>query len=102
MPTPYGKGMEPLRKLLAETVEDPDIDKENNGLEDVLEDIFLDHDSFCEHDTESEKDGDSVNNDVIWNSFHQKSSLSGEKQNLGRIFVVIILCRLEQKDQQKM
>ncbi|GBM49552.1 hypothetical protein AVEN_1885-1 [Araneus ventricosus] len=104
MPTPYGKGMEPLRKLLAEveTVQNPDIDKGNNGLGGVLEEIFFDHDSFYEHDTESEKAGDSGNNDVIWNSFHQNRALSGEKQNLGRIFVVIILCRFEQKDQRKM
>ncbi|GBN23751.1 hypothetical protein AVEN_139248-1 [Araneus ventricosus] len=34
------------------------------GPEDVLEEIFTDHESFCEHDTESEEDRDSVNEDV--------------------------------------
>ncbi|GBL95871.1 hypothetical protein AVEN_227118-1 [Araneus ventricosus] len=47
-----------LRKLLAEveTDEDPDFDNEDNGHENVLEEIFSDHESFCEHDTESEED----------------------------------------------
>ncbi|GBM84092.1 hypothetical protein AVEN_40842-1 [Araneus ventricosus] len=55
--------MERLRKLLAEVEneEDPDFD---NGPEDVLEEIFPDHESFCEHDTESEEDGDSGNEDA--------------------------------------
>ncbi|GBN21031.1 hypothetical protein AVEN_202505-1 [Araneus ventricosus] len=58
--------MERLRKLLAEfeTDEDPDFDNEDNGPEDVLEEISSDHDSFCEHDTESEEDGNSGNEDV--------------------------------------
>ncbi|GBM16586.1 hypothetical protein AVEN_223515-1 [Araneus ventricosus] len=58
--------MERLRKLLAEvkTDKDPDIDNEDNGPEDVLEEIFSDHESFCEHDTESEEDEDSGNQDV--------------------------------------
>ncbi|GBN18160.1 hypothetical protein AVEN_127197-1 [Araneus ventricosus] len=66
MPTPYEKEMERLRKLLAEveTDEDPDFDNEDNGPEDVLEEIFSDHESFCEHDTESEEDGGSGNEDV--------------------------------------
>ncbi|GBN46012.1 hypothetical protein AVEN_105163-1, partial [Araneus ventricosus] len=59
------KEMERLRKLLAEveTDEDPDCDNEDNGPEDVLEEIFSDHESFREHDTESEEDGDSGNED---------------------------------------
>ncbi|GBM03148.1 hypothetical protein AVEN_200835-1 [Araneus ventricosus] len=58
--------MEHLRKLLAEieTDEDPDFDNEDNGSEDVLEEIFSDHESFCERDTESEEDKDSGNEDV--------------------------------------
>ncbi|GBM31680.1 hypothetical protein AVEN_101294-1 [Araneus ventricosus] len=61
--------MERLRKLLAEveTEEDPDFD---NGPEDVLEEIFSDHESFYEHDTESEEGGNSGNEDcvvLIWN-----------------------------------
>ncbi|GBM25834.1 hypothetical protein AVEN_32500-1, partial [Araneus ventricosus] len=57
------KEIERLRKLPAEveTEEDPDFD---NGPEDVLEEIFSDHESFCEHDTESEEDGDSGDEDV--------------------------------------
>ncbi|GBL76044.1 hypothetical protein AVEN_234354-1 [Araneus ventricosus] len=57
--------MESLHKLLAEveTDEDPDIVNEDNGLEDVLEEIFSDHESFCEHDMESEEDGNSENED---------------------------------------
>ncbi|GBN22859.1 hypothetical protein AVEN_237221-1 [Araneus ventricosus] len=47
-----------------ETDEDPDFDNEDNGPEDVLEEIFSDHESFCEHDTEYEEDGDSGNEDV--------------------------------------
>ncbi|GBL94729.1 hypothetical protein AVEN_244717-1 [Araneus ventricosus] len=58
--------MERLRKLLAEveTDEDPDFGNEDNGPEDVLEEIFSDHECFCEHDTESEEYGDSGNKDV--------------------------------------
>ncbi|GBL75361.1 hypothetical protein AVEN_194561-1 [Araneus ventricosus] len=57
--------MERLRKHLAqgENDEDPGFDNEDNGPEDVLEEIFSDHESFCEHDTESEGDGDSGNED---------------------------------------
>ncbi|GBN33979.1 hypothetical protein AVEN_208296-1 [Araneus ventricosus] len=63
MPTPYEKEMERLRKFLSEveTEEDPAFDNEP---EDVLEEIFSDHESFCEHDTESEEDRDSGNEDV--------------------------------------
>ncbi|GBM64306.1 hypothetical protein AVEN_189111-1 [Araneus ventricosus] len=45
--------MERLHKIIAEveTDEDPDFDNEDNGPEDVLEDIFSDHESFWEHDT---------------------------------------------------
>ncbi|GBL73821.1 hypothetical protein AVEN_163938-1, partial [Araneus ventricosus] len=43
------------------TDEYPDFDNEDNGPENVLEDNFSDHKSFCEHDTESEEDGDSGN-----------------------------------------
>ncbi|GBM62211.1 hypothetical protein AVEN_267879-1 [Araneus ventricosus] len=66
MPTPYEKEMKRLRKFLAEveTDEDIDFDNEDNGPEDVLEDIFSDHESFCEHDTESEDNGCSGNEDV--------------------------------------
>ncbi|GBL75691.1 hypothetical protein AVEN_154999-1 [Araneus ventricosus] len=92
--------MERLLKLLAEveTDEDPDLDKEDNGPDNILKHIFSDHESLCEHDTESQEDRDSGN------CVHQKRALSGEKQNLGRIFVVKISCRtyLEQKDQRKM
>ncbi|GBN35815.1 hypothetical protein AVEN_66286-1 [Araneus ventricosus] len=66
MPTPEEKEVERLRKLLAEveTHGDPDFGNEDNGPEDVLEDIFSDHESFCEHDTESEENGYSGNEDV--------------------------------------
>ncbi|GBM51099.1 hypothetical protein AVEN_216870-1 [Araneus ventricosus] len=66
MPASYEKEMERLRKLLAEveTDEDPNFDNEDNGPEDVLKEIFSDHESFSEHDTESESDGDSGNEDV--------------------------------------
>ncbi|GBN20232.1 hypothetical protein AVEN_220577-1 [Araneus ventricosus] len=37
---------------------------EDNGPEDVLEEILSDPEGFCEHDTESEEDGDSGNEDV--------------------------------------
>ncbi|GBN78596.1 hypothetical protein AVEN_150708-1 [Araneus ventricosus] len=58
--------MERLRKLLAEVEsdEDPNFDNEDNGPEDVSEEILSDYESFCEHDTESEEDGDSGNEDV--------------------------------------
>ncbi|GBM15458.1 hypothetical protein AVEN_142119-1 [Araneus ventricosus] len=58
--------MDALRKLLAEveTDEDPDFDIEDNGPEDVLEQIFSDHESFCQHETKPEEDGDSGNEDV--------------------------------------
>ncbi|GBM10232.1 hypothetical protein AVEN_177499-1 [Araneus ventricosus] len=61
--TPYEREMERFGYLLAEveTDEDPDFDDEP---EDVLEEIFSDHESFSEHDTESEEDGDSGNEDV--------------------------------------
>ncbi|GBN04107.1 hypothetical protein AVEN_88938-1 [Araneus ventricosus] len=98
--------MERLRKLLAEveTNENPDFDNKDNGPEDVLEEIFSDHESFSEHDTESEEEGDSGHegvNNLEW--FHQKMAYSGGKQNLTRVFSDIILCRarLEQKDQRK-
>ncbi|GBM85867.1 hypothetical protein AVEN_217235-1 [Araneus ventricosus] len=54
MPTTYEKEMERLRKLLAEVEidEDPDFGNVDNGSEDVLKEIFSDHQSFCEHDTE--------------------------------------------------
>ncbi|GBN08740.1 hypothetical protein AVEN_64894-1 [Araneus ventricosus] len=59
--TSYGKKMESLRKLLAgvETDEDSDLDNEDNGPEDNLEENFSNHESFSEHDTESEEDRDS-------------------------------------------
>ncbi|GBM93130.1 hypothetical protein AVEN_56419-1 [Araneus ventricosus] len=47
--------MERLRKFLAEVEadEDPDFDNEDNGPEDIVEEIFSDHESFCEYDTGS-------------------------------------------------
>ncbi|GBM06492.1 hypothetical protein AVEN_58329-1 [Araneus ventricosus] len=66
--------MERLRELLAEveTAEDPDFDNEDNGPEDVSEENFSDHESFCEHDTESKEDGNSGNEDhhIIHNLLH--------------------------------
>ncbi|GBM71915.1 hypothetical protein AVEN_28692-1 [Araneus ventricosus] len=55
--------MECFRKLLAEveTDEVSDIDNEDNGSEDDLEDNFSDHESFSEHDKEVKEDGDSLN-----------------------------------------
>ncbi|GBN72338.1 hypothetical protein AVEN_159550-1 [Araneus ventricosus] len=66
--------MERFRKLLAEvqTDEDPDFGNEDNGPEDVLEEIFSGHECFCEHDKESEDDGDSRNEHV--NNFELFSS----------------------------
>ncbi|GBL81558.1 hypothetical protein AVEN_17749-1, partial [Araneus ventricosus] len=60
------KELKRLRKLVTEVETDgyPEFDNEDNGLEDVLEEIFSDHESFCEHDTESEENGDSGNEDV--------------------------------------
>ncbi|GBN87606.1 hypothetical protein AVEN_79573-1 [Araneus ventricosus] len=57
--------MERIRKLLdeVETDEDSDFDNEDNGPQDVLEEISSDHESFCERDTDSE-DGDSEFEDV--------------------------------------
>ncbi|GBN01296.1 hypothetical protein AVEN_201317-1 [Araneus ventricosus] len=99
MPTPYEKEMQRLRKFLAEVENDEgiDFDNEDNGPENILQEIFSDHENFWKNDTESEEDGDSGN------CFLQKRALSGEKQNLGRIFVVKIFCRiyLEQMDQRK-
>ncbi|GBN28478.1 hypothetical protein AVEN_90999-1 [Araneus ventricosus] len=59
--TPQEKEMERLRKLLVEVETDADLDfdNEDNGPENVLEEIFSD-----QHDTESEEDGDSVKEDV--------------------------------------
>ncbi|GBN48067.1 hypothetical protein AVEN_150133-1 [Araneus ventricosus] len=110
MLNPQEKGMERLRKMLAEveTDEDPDFDNEDNAPEDVLEEIFSDHESFCEHDTEPEEDGDFGNEDG--NNLEQKLFIkighkkSGKKQkNLVTIFVLIIVHRayLEQKDERK-
>ncbi|GBN13737.1 hypothetical protein AVEN_226959-1 [Araneus ventricosus] len=66
MPTPKETGVERLRKLLAEveTDEDPDFDNEDNGPDDVADEIFPDNVNFCEHNTESEEDGDSGNEDL--------------------------------------
>ncbi|GBM30257.1 hypothetical protein AVEN_26164-1 [Araneus ventricosus] len=76
MPIPYEKEMERLLKLLAEveTTQDPYFDSEDDGPEDVLEEIFSDHESLCGHDTESKEDGD------YGNCFHQKRALSREKK----------------------
>ncbi|GBN80674.1 hypothetical protein AVEN_140494-1 [Araneus ventricosus] len=64
MPTPYEKEMERSRKLLAEVETG-----EDNGPEDVSEEIFSDHESFCEHDTESEGSGnEDVNNLKLFSS----------------------------------
>ncbi|GBM64110.1 hypothetical protein AVEN_173264-1 [Araneus ventricosus] len=71
MLTSYEKEIERLRKLLAEveTHEDSDLDFEHNGLEDVLEENFSDHERFRQHDMESEEDEDSGNedaNNLLW------------------------------------
>ncbi|GBN97408.1 hypothetical protein AVEN_219436-1 [Araneus ventricosus] len=75
------------------------LDNENIGPENVLEEIFSDHESFCQHDTESEEEGDSRNDDV--NNLELFSSKEGTewRKKLGKILVVIILCRcyLEKK-----
>ncbi|GBM38937.1 hypothetical protein AVEN_271051-1 [Araneus ventricosus] len=107
MLTPYEKEMECLLKLLAdvETDEVSDFGNEDNGPEGVSEENFADHESFSNNDTESEEDANSGNEGVDNTAgFHQKMSHSGGKQNLGRIFslVVIILYRahLEKKDKR--
>ncbi|GBM16575.1 hypothetical protein AVEN_223505-1 [Araneus ventricosus] len=66
MPTPYEKETEHLRKILAEVEadENPVFYNDDNGPEDVLEEVFSDRESFCEHDTESEDDGYSGTEDV--------------------------------------
>ncbi|GBN88190.1 hypothetical protein AVEN_231800-1 [Araneus ventricosus] len=92
--------MERLRKPFAEveTDEDPDFENEDNGFEDVLEEVFSDHESFSEHDTKSEEDGDSGKEDgKNLELFSSKERYEWRKQNLGKI-----LCRtyLEQKDQK--
>ncbi|GBN74812.1 hypothetical protein AVEN_223008-1 [Araneus ventricosus] len=83
MSTPYGKEAERLRKLLAGVVEideDTGFGNEDNGPEDVLGDIFSDHESFCEHDSESEEDGDSGNEDVNnLELFSTKEDIEGRK-----------------------
>ncbi|GBN56813.1 hypothetical protein AVEN_155636-1 [Araneus ventricosus] len=87
--------MESLRKLLAEdeTDEDPDFENET---EDVLEEIFSDHESFCEHDMEWEEDGDSGNEDA--NNLELLSSKEGIerrktkfRQNIHRRNIVLCL-----------
>ncbi|GBN85654.1 hypothetical protein AVEN_89967-1 [Araneus ventricosus] len=77
MPTPYDREMERLRKLLAEveTDEDSGFDNDDNGPENVLEEIFSNHESFSEHDTESEEDRDSGSEGV--NSSEWFSSKDG-------------------------
>ncbi|GBN37785.1 hypothetical protein AVEN_260016-1 [Araneus ventricosus] len=98
MLTSYEKEMERLRKLFAEveTDEYSDFDNKDNRPEDILEENFSNHESSREYDTESEKDGDS-GNDEVNNSkwFSSKLAYTGGKQNVVRIFVlvVIILCR---------
>ncbi|GBN91465.1 hypothetical protein AVEN_5634-1 [Araneus ventricosus] len=66
MPTPYDREMEHLRKLLAEveTDEDSGFDNDDNGPENVLEEIFSNHESLSEHDAESEEDRDSGSEEV--------------------------------------
>ncbi|GBM51824.1 hypothetical protein AVEN_226752-1 [Araneus ventricosus] len=66
MPNSYEKEMERLCQLFAEieTDEDSDVDNEENGPEDILEENFSNHESFSEHDTESEGEGDSGNEEV--------------------------------------
>ncbi|GBO32103.1 hypothetical protein AVEN_263966-1 [Araneus ventricosus] len=58
--------MERFRKLLAEVEidEHADFDTEDNGPEDVLEEIFSNHECLYEHDKDSEGDGDSRNEEV--------------------------------------
>ncbi|GBO11326.1 hypothetical protein AVEN_153766-1 [Araneus ventricosus] len=77
--------MERLGKLFAEveTDEDPDFDSEDNRPEDILGEIFSNHESFSEYDKESEEDGDSGNEEVNnseW--FSSKLAYSGEKPDL--------------------
>ncbi|GBM64440.1 hypothetical protein AVEN_166683-1 [Araneus ventricosus] len=97
--------MERLCKLLTELEnEDPDYDNEGNGPEDVLEEIFSDHESFSEHDTESEEDGGSGNedaNNLEW--FSSKGRVQWRKtrfrQNIRCHY--IMSCLPEKKGQAK-
>ncbi|GBM63891.1 hypothetical protein AVEN_268812-1 [Araneus ventricosus] len=61
IPTSYEKKWSVYVNFLAEveTDEDSDFSNEDNGPEDILEEIFSDHESFTEHDAKSEEDGDS-------------------------------------------
>ncbi|GBM91973.1 hypothetical protein AVEN_160040-1 [Araneus ventricosus] len=106
MLTPYEKEIEHLHNIFAGVeTQDSVLDFEHNGAENVLEENFSDHETFNEHNTESEEDGDSRNGEVN-NSEWFSSAYSAGKQNLGRIFmlVVMILCRdyLEHKGRRKM
>ncbi|GBM93553.1 hypothetical protein AVEN_153782-1 [Araneus ventricosus] len=65
--------MERLRTPLAEDETD-----EDNGPEDVSEEIFSDHECFFEHDTESEEDRDSGNEEV--NNLELFSSKEGTER----------------------
>ncbi|GBN06110.1 hypothetical protein AVEN_270654-1 [Araneus ventricosus] len=58
--------MELLRNRLSEveTYEDPDFDSEDKGTEDILEEIFSDHESFIDYDKKLEESGHSENEDV--------------------------------------
>ncbi|GBN96540.1 hypothetical protein AVEN_48285-1 [Araneus ventricosus] len=96
--------MERLRKLLAEvgSDEDPHFKK---GPQDVLQEVFqIINVSANMMRNRNRMEILEMKMRITWNCFHQKRALSGEKQNLGKIFVVIILYRayLEQKGQRKM
>ncbi|GBN10821.1 hypothetical protein AVEN_100375-1 [Araneus ventricosus] len=63
--------------VLAEVETDEDSD---NGPEDVSEEIFLDHESFCEPYTESEEKGDSGNDSMNnLNCFQKKEGTEWSK-----------------------
>ncbi|GBL89887.1 hypothetical protein AVEN_241292-1 [Araneus ventricosus] len=79
--------MERFRKLLAEveTDEDPDFENGDNEPEDVLAEIFSDHESFYEHDKELEEDGDSINEDVNnLELFSSKEGIEWRKTKFGQ------------------
>ncbi|GBL91572.1 hypothetical protein AVEN_23633-1 [Araneus ventricosus] len=92
--------MERLRKVLAEVETDDDPDFENEP-DDVLEEIFQIM-KVSANMIRNRKRTEILERMMLitWNCFHQKRALSGERQNFGKILVVLILCRsyLEQKE----
>ncbi|GBM81517.1 hypothetical protein AVEN_227771-1 [Araneus ventricosus] len=80
-----------------------DFDKEYNGTEDILEEMFPNHESFSENDTESEEDNIlEMKKGITRNGFHQNMAYRTTfRQKF--VLVVKILCRayLEQKGQRK-